>query len=226
MRRLDRRALGRQLQRLGLGRRALLRQPFGAPRQLGAALAQLARLSHEIHALTRDPHLLEAQRLEPIPLAAEGDAMTLERSVEVTRHDPPLGRESFRLAERGARGLALGDDRVETPGGHPNFLVQPHRLLAELAHLYAHLLAAFEQALELALHLLHALAQVGEGMIAGLDDLALLRLACGERGDARPLHLLRLAQRRKLGGQLRGLSGQRRVVGGHEAQRELTPLAL
>ena len=226
VRRLDGRPLGGELQRLGLGGCALLRQPLGPSRQLRAALAELAGLTDEIHTLAGDSHLLESQRLEPVPVAAEGPAMTLKGPLEVTRDGGALGRHPLGLVQRRTRRLALAHDRVETLSGRADLLVQAHRLLAQLPHLHAHLLAPLEQPLQLALHLLHTLAQVGQGMVAGLDDLALARLARGERRGARALRLLGLAQRLKLGRKLRGLRGQGRVVGGHEAQRQVAPLVL
>jgi len=223
---LDGRALRAQLQRLGLGRRALLRQALDPARQLHAPLAQLAGLAHEVHALARDPHLLEPQRFEPVAVAAERRAVMRHRRLEHARDGGPLGREPLGLAQRRPGRLPLAHDRVQALAGGAHLLVEPHRLLAELAHLHAHLLAPLEQSLELALHLLHALAQVGQRVVTGLDDLALPRLPRGQRRHARALRLLRLAQPLELGRELRRLGGQRRVVRRHEGQRQVAPLVL
>ena len=223
---LDGRPLRAQLERLGLGRRALQGQALGPARLLGPALAQLAGLAHQVHALARDPHLFEPQGFEPAAVFAEARAVMLHRRLENTRDGRTLGREPLGVAQRRPRRLTLAHDRVQTLAGGTKRLVEPHRLLAELPYLHAHLLPALQQALELALHLLHALTQIRQRMVAGLDDLALPRLPRGQRRHARALGHLRLTQALQLGGELRRLRGQRGVIGRDEGQRQVAPLVL
>src|SRR5947209_8669560 len=92
-------------------------------------------------------------------------------------HEPLGGPEalagSLTLAPHGGDALARGDDLG----------VQARGLGDELTDLDADLLTALEKALQLALDLLHRLADVGEAMIARHQRLTLLPLARGHRGD-------------------------------------------
>ena len=139
---LDGRPLRAQLERLGLGRRALQGQALGPARLLNPALTQLARLAHQVHALARDPHLFEPQGFEPAAVFAEARAVMLHRRLENTRDGRTLGREPLGVAQRRPRRLTLAHDRVQTLAGGTKRLVEPHRLLAELPYLHAHLLPA------------------------------------------------------------------------------------
>ena len=92
--------------------------------------------------------------------------------------------------------------------------------------LHAHLLAALEEPLELPLDLLDGLPQVGESMVARLQQLALLGLARREARAPRPQRLLRVAQVADLTGEALGLGDARHPLGGCERQRQLALLRL
>ena len=93
-------------------------------------------------------------------------------------------------------------------------------LLAQIADLRPHLLPPLEQALGLALNLLHRLPQVGEPVLRLLDGRRLERVPGAEAGDARALALLGLLQLRHLPGQRLVLRGERSPVGGEQRQVE------
>src|SRR5262249_15322470 len=138
-------------------------------------------LAYEIDALAGNSDLLEAKRFQTIAVTAEHLAMVLERYFELARHGCALHRHRLGVGQSHTRSLTLADDRIEALARHADLFVQPRRFLAELTHLHAHLLSALEEPLELALHLLDALAQVRQRMVAGLDELPLPRLPRRQR---------------------------------------------
>ena len=146
-------ALGHELSGLRPRLRQLRGQPLRAPRQLHLALAQLAGAPHEVDALRREPRLLEAQRLCVVALQGQRGALALDSGLEVRRRLPTLGDELLGVAERDVGAVALAHDRGLALADGPDLFVQAHGLLAELADLDAHLLAALEEPLELALDL-------------------------------------------------------------------------
>ena len=146
----------------------------------------------------------------------------------VQRFDPgaTLAADPLGFGQRLARARALADDGGQALRRRPHLFVEAEGLVAQLLQLHAHLLAALQQALELALDLLHRLPEVAQPMLAPLEHLALLGLARGQSAQSRAHALLAVAQAGELLGQRLGLGGEPGEVGGGQRQRELAALAL
>src|SRR5215831_238718 len=198
--------------------RELAGEPFGAASELDLALAQLAGAAHEVDALGGQPRLLEAQRLRVIALEREGRAMPLERALELRRGARALGGDLLGVAECLPHALALADDRRLALGGRAHLLVESQALLAELADLHAHLLAALEEPLELSLHLRDSLAQIGQPVLALLERFARLGLVRRQRRQARAQAVLAVAQPRQLARQALALAAEPGEVRSDERQ--------
>jgi hypothetical protein len=170
--------------RLRLGQ--LDRETLGPAAELRLPLAQLTGVAHEIHALGRHAACFEPQRLQPVTVRREAGAMRAHRRFEIARHLGTLGPRPLGFGERGPRAFTLSADGARALGAHADILLQPHGLLRHLARLHAHLLTALQQALQLALHLLHGLPQVGQAVIALLQQLALATFPRAERRQPGP----------------------------------------
>src|SRR5215471_16331444 len=198
--------------------RELAGEPFGAASELDLALAQLAGAAHEVDALGGQPRLLEAQRLRVIALERKGRAMPLERALEFRRGARALGGDLLGVAESLTHALALADDRRLALGGRAPLLVESQALLAELADLHAHLLAALEEPLKLSLHLRDSLAQIGQPVLALLERFARLGLARRQRRQARAQAVLAVAQPGQLARQALALAAEPGEVRSDERQ--------
>src|SRR5262249_46826208 len=137
-----------------------------------------------------------------------------------------LGHEALGLPECAARGLALGGQRVEAFAGDANLLVEPHDLLGGLAQLHAHLLTALEKSLEIRLHFLNALPQVGEAVIALLNAFAVGRLTTGQAAHRRSEDALALVMLRELDLQALRLGDESGEIGSGEDEGAVTALLL
>ena len=162
--------LGARGRRLGL-------EPLAPPLDLRQALAQLAGRAGHLGPLSRRPDLLEAQAFQGLASPAEFPPARLEIRLERAHLPLPLAEALARLPQSADRLLALHADGGAPLAEGPHLLGESHLLLAELADLRAHLLAALEETLELTLELLRRLAQVGEPVVAFLDSGAQRRLA-------------------------------------------------
>src|SRR5207249_12144544 len=100
---------------------------------------------HEVDALRREPRLLEPQRLCVVALQGQRGALALDSGLEVRRRLPTLGDELLGVAERDVGAFALTHDRGLALADGSDLFVQLHGLLAELADLDAHLLAALDR---------------------------------------------------------------------------------
>jgi len=161
-----------------------------------------------------------------IALEGQRGAMTLERGLELGRRARALGGDLLGVAEGHPGALALADDRGLTLGRGPHLLVEPQALLAELADLYAHLLAALEQSLELTLYLRDGLTEIRQPVLALLERFPRLGLARRQAGQARAQPFLAVAQPRHLTRQPLALAGEPGEVGGDERQSEIALLTL
>ena len=222
----ERASLAQEALGLGLGLGELAGQPLGAPGQLRLAFTQLTGAAHEIDALGGEPRLLQAECLGMIALDRERGALALQGRLELRRGARALGGDLLGIAERQPDVLPLDDDRRLPLGGRADFLVEPDALLAELADLHAHLLAALEEPLELALHLRHGLPQVRESMLARLQGFPRLGLVRGQGRQARAQPVLAVAQTRQLARQPLALALEPGVVRGDQGQPELALLGL
>ncbi len=138
--------------------------------------------------------MLEPQSLRVITFQREGGTLALDDRLEVGCRLPALGGEQLGIAERDAGALALAPNRGLALADGPDLFAQPHRLLAELADLDAHLFAPLEEPLELALHLRDRLPQIGEAVLALLQGFAGSSLTGRQRRDARLQRLLTVAE--------------------------------
>ena len=140
------------------------------------------------------PICSDAQRLVAPAATEEGGAAGRESRLDLVR---PTSRRSAWRARASASSFSLSvplcAERLAPVAEASDLPGEARVLLAEIADLRAHLLAPLEQALGLALDLLHRLPEVGEPVLGLLDGRRLERVPRAEAGDARALALLGLA---------------------------------
>src|SRR5215467_13574888 len=196
-------------------------EAFAAAIELRYALAKLTCIARQLGAITGGPDLLEAQGLDGGATKPQLGSTCREVGIEATYLIIQGGKTLARLGE-GADGLLALDGKFGTPvAQRADLFSQAEILLAELADLRAHLLAALQQALHLTLELLRGLPQVGEPILALLDGSARGGLTGGELGDHHaPLVLLAAETGALLEESLVG-GGEPRVVRGQHGEVQL-----
>ncbi len=153
---------------------------------------KLAGAAHEIGSLGTQADLLLPLRLQAVAGRRSSAARcSSRRCLELGRRRLPVCHEHLCLARRFSQEPLAGCNAVQALGGEAQILVEAPFLGDQLAELYPELLAALEEPLQLALDLLHRLAEVGEAVIALLEQDALSRRARGVLG--------RLGPKRELG---------------------------
>src|SRR5262249_35290474 len=198
---------------LGLRLAQLGGEPLGAARQLALPLAELTGRAHQVSALGSDANLRDSQAFQALALCGGPAARALEEARQLFGGSCALGHEALGFPECAARGRALGGQRVEAFAGDANLLVEPHDLLGRFAQLHAHLLTALEKPLEIRLHFLNALSQVGEAAGALPDSLAGWRPGTARAAHRRAENALALVMLRELDLQALGLGDQSGEIG-------------
>ena len=150
----------------------------------------------------------------------EGGAAGRKSRLDLVRPTLAIGVAGTRVRQVVQLAVPLMRERLAPVAEASDLPGEAHVLLAQIADLRPHLLPPLEQALGLALNLLHGLAQVGEPVLRLLDGRRLERVPGAEAGDARALALLGLLQLRHLPGQRLVLRGERGPVGGEQRQVE------
>src|SRR5215467_7514784 len=205
----------------GAGRGGFTFEAFASAIELRYPLAKLARIARQLGAITGGPDLLEAQGLDGRATLRQLGPACFEVRIEASYLFVQGGETLARLGE-GADGLLALDAEFGAPvAQRADLLPQAEILLAELADLRAHLLAALQQPLHLALELLRGLPQVGQPILALLDGCARGGLTGGQLGDHHaPLVLLAAETRALLEESLVG-GGEPRVVCGQHGEVQL-----
>ena len=223
---LERGALGGKALDLGARRGQLLGELARAPLELRLPLAELPGGARQVSLLGGDAHLLEPESLEPVTLGGECCPALIESRLQFAAGARPRRGQRLGLAERRRRRRPLARDGDAPLLREPDLPGQPLLLLLQLADLDAHLLATLEQALDLALDLLNALAEVAETVRHVLLSRAPGGLARGQGGLAHTEVAPTIAQPVELGLEPRALRGERRVVRRDEGARERLLLAV
>src|SRR5207249_3720927 len=181
---------------------------------------ELAGGPREIGPRGRDSHLLEPQRLETAAVVRERGAASIEPRLELLSGEGALRRRRLGFLQRRPDSLPFTRQRHGPLFGQARVFGQPHLLIRQLTDLHAHLLAALDESLDLALNLLDSLPEVGEAVLHLLLRRALRGLASAEAGQADPQRALAVAQAIELSPEAVALGGQRRVIPGEDRERE------